>query len=156
VTALVVAIGVVFNWWLAGIVLVQICGVMLFAFEGFLRKPALSRAVLSRLALTLGGCVLGVALFFGNGGFGRFHTSGEERRVERFGELALSTSSVSVEKVTARRVAGCEYTVWDVRSRRIRIYVVSTATRVAVADPSESAEDAIANQVAARRVSRRR
>ena len=125
VAAVVVALGVVFGWWIAGLALVQIAGVTLLSFEGHLRR-GIGRPTLIRLVWTLTGLAAGIALFFTHGGFGRFRGESEHERVTKFVEKATGAPVVGAHKVAKIEIGACSYGAWDVKTTKLRWWIVAT------------------------------
>jgi hypothetical protein len=128
VTALVVPLGLVFGWWIAGIVLVQVAGVTLLSFEGHLRR-GMSRATLLRLGLTVASFATGAVLFFANGGFGGFRGESDRERVTRYVEAVSHGRVLGATKVAEDEIGPCDYRVWDVRTTKGRWWAVSVKGR---------------------------
>jgi len=128
VTALIVALGSLFGWWIAGLALVQIAGVTLFSFEGHLRR-GVGRPTLIRFAWTLTGLAAGAALLFANGGFGRFRGDSDHHRVTSYVEGVTGAGVVDAKKVAESEVGACDYRIWDVRTTKRRWWVMSVKGR---------------------------
>jgi hypothetical protein len=125
VTTIVVAAGVLFGWWIASLVLIQLAALTLFSFEGYLRR-GVGRATLIRFGWTLAGLTAGVALFFTNGGFGGFHGESEHERVTKYVERFTGAGVVDARRVFVADVGGCSYRVWAVHAKRGRWWIVAT------------------------------
>jgi hypothetical protein len=128
VAGIVVALGLLFNWWIAGIVLVQAAGVTLLSFEGHVRR-GMSRRTLVRFGWTLAALVAGVVLFFANGGIGRFRGESERERVTRYVELYAGAHVVDAARIDERRAGGCDYRIWDVRTTKGRYWALAAKGR---------------------------
>jgi len=127
VAAVVAVLGVVFSWWLAGIALIQIAAVALFSFEGHLRR-GMPRHTALLFGWTLAGLALGLVLFFGNGGIGRFRGGSEHDRVTDYVEGTLLLRDARVERAAKWTEDGCGYRVWDVRTPQRALWIVVTPT----------------------------
>jgi hypothetical protein len=125
VTAMVVPLGLVFSWWIAGLVLLQVAGVTLLSFQGHLRR-GVDRPTLLRFGWTLAGVAIGAVLFFANGGFGGFGGESEHERVTKYVERFTGAGVVDAHKVFEEEVDSCSYRVWDVHAVRGRWWVVAT------------------------------
>jgi hypothetical protein len=125
VTAMVVPLGLVFSWWIAGLALLQVAGVTLLSFQGHLR-PGAARPTLLRFAWTLAGVGIGAVLFFANGGFGRFGGESEHERVTKYVERFTGGGVVDARRVFEEDIDSCPYRVWDVHAIRGRWWVVAT------------------------------
>jgi hypothetical protein len=123
--AIVVALGLLFGWWIAGLVLVQIAGVTLLSFEGQLRR-GVGRPTLLRLGWTLAGLAVGAVLFFANGGFGGFRGDSDRERVTKFAERASGTGVVGTREVAEIEVGACSYGAWVVQTTKVRWWIVLT------------------------------
>jgi hypothetical protein len=128
VAAIVVSLGLLFSWWIAGIVLVQAAGVTLLSFEGHLRR-GISRPTLLRFGWTLAGLLTGAVLFFANGGFGRFRGESEHEQVTRYVEAYTRAHVVDAQRVAKREAGGCDYRVWDVRTTKGRYWALAAKGR---------------------------
>jgi hypothetical protein len=150
VTAIVVAAGVLFSWWLAGLVLVQVSGVTLLSFEGHLRR-GIGRPTLIRLGWTLAGVATGAVLFFANGGFGGFRGESERKRVTSYVERFTGADVVDARKVAEQEIGACSYRVWDVQAARGRWWVVATRGVLPLVPYEHRLYASAAKAVAARR-----
>ena len=126
VTLVVVAVGLLFGWWIASLALIQVAAVTLFSFEGHLRR-GVGRPLLLRLGLTLAWLATGIALFFVYGGFGRFHGESERERVTRYVEKLTGGEVLDARKVLETHFGACSYRAWDVQATRGRWWVVVTS-----------------------------
>jgi hypothetical protein len=150
VAAIVVSLGLLFSWWIAGIVLVQVAGVTLLSFEGHLRR-GMGRPMLLRLGWTLAGLATGTVLFFANGGFGNFRGETERTRVTTYVERFTYGAVLDAQKVLQTNVGGCSYRVWDVRSSRGRWWVVVTKGALPLTPYAHETYARPAKAIAARR-----
>jgi hypothetical protein len=155
--AIVVAAGVLFDWWVASIVLVQVAGVTLLSFEGHLRR-GMNRRTIAQLAWVVTCLGAGVALFFANGGLARFRGRSERSRVTAYVRDVTAAKVTLAERVWEERRGPCDYEVWEVRTSRSRWWVVSTKGDRALLpvalyehDRFPSAPAVVVHQVAARK-----
>src|SRR6185437_5192488 len=129
----------------------------LLSFEGHLRR-GMSGRTLAHFCWTLSCLGIGVALFFANGGFGRFHGESEHARVIRYVRDVTWTRDVFAIEGAGQSDGRCRYRVWDVRTTTRRWWAESvngphTLLQVALYEHKEfrTAPSVIAYQVRQRK-----
>ena len=110
------------TWWSA--IAAAIVVATLLSFEGHLRR-GMSGRTLAHFCWTLSCLGIGVALFFANGGFGRFHGESEHARVIRYVRDVTGSRDVFAFEVAGQSDGRCRYRVWDVRTTTRRWWAVS-------------------------------